>query len=56
VRARQTAVHPVGVLRVGLSVLAGQTGALLLVSVASLLHKGPCKQQHEYIHEGSRLL
>lgn len=36
----QTAVHPVGVLRVGLSVLTGKTVPVFLVSFTSLLHIG----------------
>lgn len=38
--AGQTAVHPVGVLRVGLPVLTGKTRPWFLVSFTFLLHKG----------------
>lgn len=36
----QTAVHPIGVLCVGLSMLTGKTGTRFLVSFTSFLHKG----------------
>lgn len=42
--ARQAEVHPVGVLRVRLAVLTGDTSSLLLVSVANLQHKRSCKR------------
>lgn len=42
VRAGQTAVHAVGVLRVRLAVLAGKTDPLFLVPLAFLVHKGSC--------------
>lgn len=38
--AGQAAVHPVGVLRVRLSVLTGHTRSLLLLSLTYFLHKG----------------
>lgn len=43
VRAGQTAVHPIGVLRVGLSVLTGMTDAIFLISFTFLVHKGSYK-------------
>lgn len=47
VRARQAAVHAVGVLGVRLSVLAGDTRALLQVPLAFLVDVGPCKGENK---------
>lgn len=40
--AGQTAVHAVGVLRVGLSMLTGKTNPLFLIFDTFLMHKGSC--------------
>lgn len=49
--AGQTAVHPIGVLRVGLSVLAGMTDALFLISFTFLVHKGSYKSDTKTVRQ-----
>lgn len=51
VRAGQTAVHPIGVLRVGLSVLTGMTDALFLISFTFLVHKGSYKSDTKTLRQ-----
>lgn len=51
VHAGQTAVHPIGVLRVGLSLLTETTDTLFLIFFTFLVHKGSYKSDTKTLRQ-----